>query len=206
MDLALIIIAGLGALLFLLSYLGYVFTGFKHHIVTGIIAIMPILNIVTVPSQWHKSRNKIIMGFIGLAMAVAAWLMGADKSYQKLIKQRTLANNSNEQIILSSQADTNSNNGSTIAPLANQNVYDESKLQSLPQQALYKMHFEIVPLEKISTLANRIVQIKMKDGNLIEGRVRQTTAGSVILDGTAADNELPLANIKELKLMVKKSK
>jgi len=64
MELAFTIIAGLGALLILFSYLGFVFAGFRHHFVTGIISALPVLNIVTVPALWPKARKKIIISFL----------------------------------------------------------------------------------------------------------------------------------------------
>jgi len=87
MELALTIIAGLGALLFLVSYLSYVASGFKHHFVTGIISALPVLNIVTLPSLWDKSRGKFVIGFIGLVIAAAAWLLGADKGFQNILSK-----------------------------------------------------------------------------------------------------------------------
>ena len=74
----------------------------------------------------------------------------------------------------------------------------------LPTKALYTMSFEIVPINKINTLQGRIVQITDINNEKIEGRIKTVTQSSVILDGLF-ENELPVASIKELRMMVKKS-
>ena len=101
MELALTIIAGLGALLFIVSYLSYVASGFRHHFVTGIISALPVLNVVTLPSLWDKSRGKFVIGFIGLVIAAVAWFMGANKGFQNLLSKQPV--NSAESVVLSSE-------------------------------------------------------------------------------------------------------
>ena len=214
MELALTIIAGLGALLFLVSYLGYVASGFKHHFVTGIIATLPVLNIVTLPSLWDKSRGKFVIGFIGLVIAAAAWLMGADKGFQNLLSKQTV--NSSESVVLSSESTSPQNpsqsgaisstqsNTSVTAKSVRSNTYNEENMLGLPSKALYTMSFELVPINKINTLQGKIVQITDINNENIEGRIKTVTQSSIILDGLF-ENELPITSIKELRMMVKKA-
>ena len=82
--------------------------------------------------------------------------------------------------------------------------YNEDNMFELPAKALYKLGFDIVPINQLSTLKGRIVQITKNNNELIEGRVKKIAPGSVIVDGLF-ENELPIASIKELKLMVKKA-
>jgi len=211
MQLALLILAGLGALLFIISYLGYVASGFKHHFVTGIISTLPVLNIITLPSLWHKSSRKFIVGFIGLVIFIAAWFLGADKGIQNLISDQ--GSSVTEEVVVNSAA-SNSQQNSTgsdtpavvSAPIKSSRAlsYNEGEMLDLPIKALYKMGFDVVPVNQINTLQGRIVQITKTDNVQIEGRIKSISPGSVILEGLF-ENELPLASIKQLKLMVKKA-
>ena len=213
MELALTIIAGLGVLLFLVSYLSYVASGFRHHFVTGIISALPILNVVTLPSLWDKSRGKFIIGFIGLLIASGAWLMGANKGLQNLLSRQP--QNSSESLVLSAEPDSQQPaQTNTLTPTVSvspvdadqtrSRVFNEENMLVLPNKALYTMSFELVPVDKINTLQGRIVQITNTDNEELEGRIRSVTQSSVVLDGLF-ENELPIASIKELRLMVKKA-
>ena len=213
MELALTIIAGLGVLLFLVSYLSYVASGFRHHFVTGIISALPILNIVTLPSLWDKSRGKFIIGFIGLLIASGAWLMGANKGLQNLLSRQPQS--SSESLVLSAEpnsqqpAQTNTLTPNvSVSPVdedqTRSRVFNEENMLVLPNKALYTMSFELIPVDKINTLQGRIVQITNTDNEELEGRIRSVTQSSVVLDGLF-ENELPIASIQELRLMVKKA-
>ncbi|MGK0271228.1 MAG: hypothetical protein ACI88H_001885 [Cocleimonas sp.] len=210
MQLALLILAALGALLFIISYLGYVVSGFKHHFVTGLISTLPVLNIITLPSLWDKSSRKFIVGLIGLIIFIGAWFLGADKGIQNLISGQS--NTSNEKVIISvapnnKSGGTKNTNSSivTTLPIKSKRTtsLNESNMLDLPNKALYKMGFEVVPVSQISTLQGRIVQITKTDNLQIEGRIKNVSPGSVILEGIF-ENELPIASIKQLRLMVKK--
>ena len=210
MELALTIIAGLGALLFVISFLLYVLSGFKHHFVTGIISALPVLNIVTLPSLWDKSRGKFITGAVGLLIAIGAWFMGANVGIQNLIKIKSsksvvLSTNPTSKKPVQINTTSISKPKSTTAPsLIQSSAFDESNMLGLPIKALYTMSFDIVPIDKISTLQGRIVQVTNNDNELIEGRIKSITNSSVFIEGLS-ENELPLATIKQLKLMVKKA-
>ncbi len=206
MQLAILILAGFGAFLFIISYLAYVISGFKHHFVTGLIATLPVLNVITLPSLWDKSSRKFITGLIGLIIFIAAWFLGADKGIQNLISGST--NTGNETIISSAVPNSQSTNtlseNSAPAILNRAMSLNESNMQDLPNKALYKMGFEVVPVSQISTLQGRIVQITKTDNLKVEGRIKSISPGSVVLEGLF-ENELPIASIKQIKLMVKKA-
>ena len=207
MQLALTIIAGIGALLFIISFLGYVVSGFRHHFVTGLIAALPVLNIVTLPSLWDRNSRKFFVGLIGLVLASVAWFMGGDKGVQSLLSQHTYT----ESVVLStSPARSNNVAPSQTSPIdttqlkSNTVIVDESEMISLPSKALYKMGFEPVPISQLNALQGRIVQIVKTDNIQIEGRVKSLAQGSVTIEGQY-ENELPIASIKQLRLMVKKA-
>ena len=204
MQLALTILAGFGALLFIICFLGYVFAGFKHHFVTGLISMLPVLNIVTLPSLWDKNSRKFLLGFVGLIVASGAWFMGADKGFHNIVSRGSNANN--DVVVVSSAPRSAIANPAPVNNSVNNisGSYDEEDMFELPSKALYKLGFDIVPINQISSLQGRIVQITKKDNELIEGRVKSIAPGSVTVDGLF-ENELPIASIKELKLMVKKA-
>ncbi len=210
MQLALTILAGFGALLFIVCFIGYVLSGFRHHFVTGLISMLPVLNIVTLPSLWDRNSKKFFVGLIGLVITSGAWFMGADKGIQNLVSRGD--NTTTEQDVISStpKASTYKTTSITSTPASTPikakrfSSYDEEDMFELPAKALYKLGFDTVPINQISTLKGRIVQITNNNNELIEGRVKSIAPGSVVVDGLF-ENELPIASIKQLKLMVKKA-
>jgi len=210
MQLALTILAGLGALIFIFCFIGYVLSGFKHHFVTGLISMLPVLNVVTLPSLWDKNSRKFLTGLVALVITSGAWFMGADNGFQNLVSRGNFS--TTEEVIVSSSSNSNtaisttsSNSQQTNNPITKTSFnYDEEDMFALPSKALYVMGFDIVPINQISSLKGRIVQITKNNNELIEGRVKSIAPGSVIVDG-ALENELPIASIKQLKLMVKKA-
>lgn len=209
LELVLTIIFGVGVLLFLVSYLTYIVTGFKHHLVTGIISALPVLNVVTLPSLWDKGRGKFIVGLIGLVLAVGTWILGANKTVNNYLSNRN--NALTETVVLSkdtpknilSNKSSSANNASTSSR-AQPIPIDESNMLGLPSKALYTMQFDPVPVDQINTLLGRIVKITNLQNEEFEGRVNQVNAGSVVVKGKY-ENEIPIATIKQVLLMVKKA-
>ena len=208
MQLALLIFAGLGAVLFLVSFVAYAISGFRHHFVTGIISMLPVLNIITLPSLWYKSSRKFIVGFIGLIIFILAWLLGADQGIQNLLSRqdKPIDNASlNVATTQKNQQKPSVLNTSSVAVTPNRSLLlNEENMIDLPKIALYKMAFDTVPVNQISNLQGRVVQIIKTDSSRIEGRIKSVSPGSVVLEGLF-ENELPISSIKQLKLMVKKS-
>lgn len=234
MELALIIIAGFGILLFLIGYLAFILAGFRQNFVTGIISALPVLNIVTVPALWHKASKKLMISVLGVIMVATSWFLGADTKIKSLLFH---SNNTGIQASMGGtryqggmQNATPSSNvaqapqqvvGSTVIrpliddaetaanPFANiQRMIDESEMLELPLKALYKLSFENIPVNKVTTLKGRVIQLIAKDNQVIEGRISNVTNNSIFLQSGRAisvENEFPIANIKQLRLMVKKS-
>ena len=210
MELAFTILAGLGALLILIGYLGFVFAGFKHHFVTGIISALPVLNIVTVPALWSKAGRKIIISVLGIIIVATSWFLGANTGIQKYVGMLKGNKQATQSIITASPANNTTIPSSSSAPVIPavtplttnpQHAIDESKMQQLPKKALYRMSFEVVPVDKIQSLKDRVVKIITTNNDQLEGSISNITASSIIIQG----NELPIANIKKISLMVKKA-
>ena len=208
-ELVLTIIAGVGVLLFLVSYLAYIVTGFKHHFVTGIISALPVLNVVTLPSLWDKGRGKFLTGFIGLVIAGGAWVLGANKTVSNYLTNKNFTSSKTEilntdttQGVNSTNRQASSNNLTT--PRNRSNPIDESDMLGLPSKALYTMQFDPVPVNQIGTLQGRIVKITNLQNEETEGRIKAVTASSVVVEGKY-ENEIPIATIKQVLFMVKKA-
>ena len=211
MELVFTIIAALGALLILIGYLGFVFAGFRHHFVTGIISALPILNIVTVPALWPKAGRKIIISLLGVIIVVASWFLGANTGISKYIGLLKGNKQAVPTLTTTVNSTTNSSNLSSspvsstliVNPSTSNSRYniDESKMQQLPMKPLYRMDFEVIPVDKIQSLMNRIVKIITTKNKQFEGRITNISTSSIIIQ----NNELPIANIKQISLMVKKT-
>lgn len=234
MELALTIVAIIGILLFVIAYLRFVISGFKHHPVTGIIAMFPVINLLVVPSLWYKNGRFLIIGFVGLLLAAGAWTMGAEKGAYKYINlllgkdQQTLiskvpkttptASTSTSLSIPNSKKITQVAPTSMVIPTVTTvastapsattrtRVIDESNLESLPTKALYKMSFDSISVKEIISLKGRVVRVIDKNLTPFEGRIISVNPSSVSLQltGNSANMELPIANILKLSLMVKK--
>lgn len=219
MDFILTILAGIGIVLFIIGYLGFVAAGFRHHFVTGVISALPILNIVTIPALWRKASRKYILSTFGLLILVASWFLGANTGIIKLISlvkgENTSVNNpiitplNTPSIVnkLTPEISISHDATSPVKPYANQQrIIDENNMQELPRKALYRMSFDAIPLDRIQTLKDRIVQIKTNNNEQLEGRVINITASSIFIQNyNGLENELPIANIKNISMMVKKA-
>lgn len=69
----------LGIVLFLLGWLVMVVICFQRHPVTGLVAMLPGINILALPATWHRVSGWVITGFIGVLLAGAAWFAGANQ-------------------------------------------------------------------------------------------------------------------------------
>ena len=194
MEMALVALAGIGILLFLFSYLAYIISGFKHHPVTGLIAIFPVLNVVTLPSLWHKNGRRLIFGFVGLLIAIGSWMLGAEKGANDLLAR--IQGNIPEVESLSSSEQANQ-----------AQLIIESNMQGLPGKALYKMVFNNVAIDKLSTLQGKIVRISTKEGEVFEGRlVKIISTKAVIESPYNIENKVTISDMKTLSVMTKQVK
>jgi len=235
MELVLTIIAVFGILLFIIGYLAFVFAGFRQNFITGIISALPVLNIVTVPALWRKTSKKLVFSVLGVAIAASSWFFGADKNIKSLLFHSNSVNMQakfkNDKYRGGSQVAHLSKPSISVTPIPKQVVgttvirplidkvasspfanmqrnIDESELLELPDKALYRFSFETVPVNNATALKGRVVQIIAKNNMLIEGRVSKASANSIFLlsgNRLSIENEYPVANIKQLRLMVKKA-
>jgi hypothetical protein len=217
MENALTITAVLGGLLFVLSFIKYVITGFRYHPVTGLLALIPVINLITLPTLMDgKIIRLILFGIIGLLLAIGAWFLGADKSLHRHISalrgQSTFTSSTDPQALNTSQMTTSIDG---VAPSGQANIAPPSDnkpmvpqpvyLVNLPKQALYNMNFIDAPVQKIGTLEGRTVQVTTLKDLLVEGRIEKATPSSVFIlqkKNKKVANEILISNIKQLKVLI----
>ena len=222
MEIALTLAAVLGGLLFIFSYLKFALTGFRYHPVTGLLALIPVVNLITLPTLLDGKLIRIILlGILGLILAIGAWFVGADKSLQQHIsllrghpilvstaeqKQRSLSGD-----VINIKEQSSNGKDKTILNVASDNekiVKHPVHLTNLPKQSLYSMEFVDAPVDQINTLKGRIVYIITRTGSVVEGRVEDISKASVFISKKGGKNiayEMLISNIKQLKVLVKRS-
>jgi len=212
MEIAVLIAAIIGIILFVLSYLKFAFEGFRYHLITGLLALIPVLNLIALPTLWDRTYKMLITGVIGLVIAAGAWFAGAGNTFQSYWggKQNTVAVSSPS--IAVNNADTvigNNPNAATVSDNQNTAALNQDRLLTrLPSKAMYRLDFESVPANKIQSFVGRIVRITDVDHNVTDGRITSITPSSAFIeqsgDGQIA-YEMMLSNIKSVEVMVKKA-
>ncbi len=82
MELAVLTITAIGVFLFSISYIKFDYEGFRHHFVTGLLALIPVVNLIALPTLWDRTRGMLLIGLGGLIAAIIAWFAGADKAFE----------------------------------------------------------------------------------------------------------------------------
>jgi hypothetical protein len=222
MENVLTIIAILGGLLFIFSFIKYAITGFRYHPVTGILALIPVVNLITLPTLMDgKIVRVVIIGIVGLIFSIGAWFLGANESLYQHISalrgQSTLSSSveqkATDKPITTTSIEGSSKNDQAITSVNTSVATNESQVAlpqpvyrvNLPKQALYNMKFIEAPIEQIGTLPGRTVQIITRRHALIEGRRHKATTASVFIlrrDNETIAYEMLLSNIKQLKVLI----
>lgn len=210
MELAVLIAAAIGILLFAISYLKFAFEGFRYHLITGLLALIPVVNLIALPTLWDRTYRMLLVGIVGLIITAGAWFLGAGKTFQsywggsQAQLATTSATTSNTPI---ATAPVNSVNTASAVPSVNTSTNDRL-LSLLPSKALYRLDFESASPDQIKTFTGRIVRITSADHTVTDGRIQSVTPSSVFIeqsgDGQIA-YEMMLSNIKSIEVMVKKA-
>ena len=201
MELAVLIITAIGIFLFSVSYLKFAYEGFRHHFVTGLLALIPVINLIALPTLWDRTRSMLMIGFVGLIAAVIAWFAGADKAFEAVRSERNIPIASNQNITA---------NGSIAATATDNRAQGSSQkfLSLLPGKALYRLDFESASPAQIRNFTGRVVRITSTDHIVTDGRIQTVTPSSVFIEQPGDGNiayELMLSNIKSIDVMVKRA-
>lgn len=207
MELAVLIAAVVGIVLFAISYLKFAYEGFRYHVITGFLALIPVLNLIALPTLWDRTYRMLIVGIIGLAIAAGSWFLGADKTFW------SYWNRSHKQVVASPVISPGSNSNRaaptagtapvSAATQANDNTYSSL----LPSKALYRLDFETASPDQIKAFVGRIVRITNSEHEVTVGRIQSVTPASVFIEragSTQIAYEMVLSNIKTVEVMVKR--
>lgn len=208
MEFALSIALVIGVVLFILGFLIVVWAGFKHHIATGFIALIPLLNFIILPSVWHRAYIGFYLSIIGALITLGAWYGGGEqymssqaakygvtlpfpsKSQETAQEQDKVSSDSPTTEVASMQeAPQQKNEQSQSQPIEIEAVKNVEKevfvpsgdLQVLPQQALYTLDFETENVSNMSSLQGEYIRIEQKNDDIIEGQVTKSSQNSLFI-------------------------
>ena len=154
----------IGLLLFVLSWLRVIFAGFGHHFITGIVSAIPVINLVVLPSLWHRVYGWVLAGIVGLLVAVGCWYSGADKHVYRYaydagmnvpIPKGSMQTEGLDLNRNSSQAADNTDPDTPAAPLPSG--------KELPKSALYRMTYQETDAANLSQYIGRYARLTRID-------------------------------------------
>ncbi|MEZ5477402.1 MAG: hypothetical protein R3E95_07950 [Thiolinea sp.] len=193
----------IGLLLFVLSWLRVVIAGFGHHFVTGLVSVVPVLNLLILPGIWHKVYAWVLAGILGLLVAVGSWYGGADKYVYRYAHDAGLATPGMDM-----PADTPALSTQTLNPTPIETP--AAPLPSgaeLPKNALYRMTYQQVDSATLGQYAGRYVRITRNDRKTFEGRVLGSNEEGVLLErranGGVIEHHVDYAEIEKAEVMSK---
>ena len=196
MELALSIALIVGIILFVIGLFIVVLGGFKHHFFTGIIALIPFVNIIILPSVWHRSHIGFYLGIVGALLATGAWYGGGN---QHLVTEAgkfglnlpnahqqsasTLSEPSQQTLGSTLQKSENSTQSKKENVPKQANISDyKGDIKELPKQILYRLVFEAVEDNDTSGLSDEHVRLQQKKGKIIEGKVLESNSSSLVIE------------------------
>jgi hypothetical protein len=223
MELALSIALLAGVILFSIGLIIVVLAGFKHHFFTGIIAMIPFLNIIILPSVWHRAYIGVYIGMIGGLLTLVSWYGGGNQ-YLAIEAEKfgfNLPNASHHavssQIKPSSyQASlpTVSNNKMNITPVEKKPTAPKQThisdyvgdIKELPKQALYHLIFEVIEDNETAGLTDEYISLQKRNGDILEGKVLESSSTYLVIEhGTSQRLKIKAKNISKLEQLVKRS-
>ncbi len=163
MEYILVAVFAIGLLLFVLSWLRVIWVGFKHHPMTGLISAIPVVNLLVLPTIWHKVSGWLLLGFIGLLITIMAWFMGAEQRVYRYNMGGTEATTEASSTEESSKID--------LPLLGGDDGSSLSSGQELPKAALYRMVYKPVTVNELNNYINEYVRISRQDRSQPEGKL-----------------------------------
>lgn len=222
MEYLLIIVFVLGLLLFLLSWLRIIIAGFAHHFLTGMVAIVPVVNVLVLPSVWHQVYAWVMVGFIGFLLAIATWFAGADKQvYQyahqagfelpaKQVNQPVTTGDlpSNQEAVevkIPSTARSSATAQSNDDP--NQPARPLPTGKELPKTALFTMSYKTVETQQLSEHQGQYIRLTQKDRQQYEGKLLGIEGDSLKIErrvnGGLVEHKVSFADIVSSEVMTR---
>ena len=223
MEYLLIVAFAIGLLLFLLSWLRVIIAGFAHHFLTGIVAVLPVVNILVLPSVWHQVYAWVMAGFIGFLLAVATWFAGADKQVYQYAHQAgfELPTKQISHPVATSEVATNQATvevkipTTTSAVTTTQTANDDPNQpaqplptgKELPKTALFTMSYKAVDTQQLNEYQGQYIRLTQKDRQQYEGKLLGTEAGNLSIErrmnGGLVEHKVSFADIVSTEVMTR---
>lgn len=224
MEYLLIIAFAIGLLLFLISWLRVIIAGFAHHFLTGVVAVMPIANILVLPSVWHQVYGWVMAGFIGLLLAITTWFAGADNQVYQYAKQAGIQLPSkqvaepvatgelpaHQETIAVKLPNTNPQTTTTSDTANNDPSKPASPLptgKELPKTALFSMSYKSVEPRQLVDYQGQYVRLTQKDRRQYEGKLLGSETDALRIErrvnGGLVEHKVSFADIISSEVMTR---
>ena len=199
MTLTLFIVAATGLAIFLIAYLRIVIASFRHHAVTGLISIVPGINLAVLPTVWAKMSKVFSLSVLGLAMALGGWYAGGnqylDNRQMKLFTKSPNTQVAQSPVVKNSEA---------------LQIKHKTKELPLPQKPLYYIRFQKVAISQLDSLLNQYIRIKLIDDRELEGKNIESSSSVLLIETFQNGNrqvvKVSSKHIKTLEKLVRSEK
>ena len=172
MTLTLFILAAIGLFIFVIAYLRIIIASFRHHTVTGLISMIPGINLAVLPTVWAKISKAFPMSVLGLAMTLGGWYMGGNLYLDK-----------NQISLISEPQNTTSPTQFPVVPKSKAiPIKHKTKEQPLPQKPLYYIRFKKVAISQLDSLLNQYIRIQLIDDRELEGKSIKSSSTSLLIE------------------------
>ncbi|OQX03893.1 MAG: hypothetical protein BWK73_38050 [Thiothrix lacustris] len=218
----------LGAVLFVLGWLVMAGICFQRHPVTGLVALIPGVNLLTLPAMWHRVGGWVITSFIGALLAAVAWFAGANQQVYRQAQALGVTVSAPvrvasqpvaipaaaapvthtidippsvrpEQPVVAAAAPA------PVAAPAPKAVDVLAGAKSLPANALFHVVFKPIELGNLSSNVGQYVRITQTDGRKREGKLVTASASDLGLEerlaGGTVTRTLKTADIRDAAIM-----
>lgn len=194
MSLPLFIVSAIGLLIFLIAYLMIVIASFRHHPVTGLISLIPGINLVVLPSIWAQTGKAFGISFVGLMIALAGWYTGG----HQFPNEYKIATETAPQdtVIHTKQPETLKASPRKI------------KESPLPQKPLYYLVYENAATNQLQNLTQQLLRITLTDDRIVEGKSLKANDATLLLETRQGSQihvvEVNVQHIKTVEKLVSK--
>lgn len=200
----------IGLLLFVLSWLRVIIAGFGHHFVTGIFSIVPVLNLLVLPSLWHKVYSWVLAGIIGLLVAVGCWYAGADQHVYRYTHGMGLEIPAAQGTLRTEGLDlTQGGSAQNIAGSDGSNTpaVPLPSGKALPKSALYSMSYQETESASLGQYIGHYVRLTRTDRKRIEGKVLGADDKGIVIErrsnGGVLEQKINFSDITQAEVMRK---
>lgn len=204
----------LGVFLCVISWLMVTVAGFRHHAITGFVSAIPVLNLLVLPTIWHRAYIWFFTGIIGVILLAGSWIGGFDKHSYSVAKDLGIDVSilgikppKNDLINQSLNLPDPSKDNSTIV-LNNEDAQPvmPATAKELPSNALYRMQFQTIEVAQANQYLNQYIRIVRKDRKRMEGKLQNVSNYALKIErninGGLVGRDIQLTDIQSLEVLI----